>query len=280
MKFTLSFMTMALSASVLATPSGIAERDLQSIKGVLGGISGKVSTLHTAIKGFEGGNTKPVESASDTLVEAINSGAAKVKSSEELNSMDALGLEKPVSDLKDDIKSTITDLNRKKQQIVAAGKGSLTLSDLKQQKTAALKLSDAIVGKVPANLQDIAHNLASGISDAIQKGIDNFKDVGGNNKVAKVPEASAPEPDCDCTKASASAQATPTSTSLFGVAAATPSSSTSASASASAAASASASASGSVSASASSPAFTGGAPMNGMSGAATAVALIAMVMGM
>lgn len=270
MKLTLSFLTMALSASVLATPTGLAERDLQSIKGVLTGISGKVATLHTAIKSYQGGNSQSVESASDTLVAAINSGAAKVKSSDDLNSMDALGLQEPVSDLKDDVKSTITDLNSKKQQIVAAGKGSVTLTDLKQQKTAALKLADAIVAKVPDNLQEIAQNLASGISDAIQKGIDDFKDVGGNNKVAKVPVASSlePEPECDCTSSSASAQATPTSSSLFGVAAATASSS------------ASASASGSASASAASPAFTGGAPMNGMSGAAAAAALIAMVMGL
>ncbi|EYE91256.1 cell wall mannoprotein 1 family protein, partial [Aspergillus ruber CBS 135680] len=184
MKFSLSLLTtLALSANVLATATVEARgptrvgRDLASITGVLSGISDKVGSLHTAINNFNGGDTQPVESASDSLVDAINSGTTKVNGGDELNSMDALGLQKPVSDLKDKIQSTISDLNSKKQKIVDAGKGSLTYNDLQKQKTAALKLSDAIVSKVPENLHDIAHSLASGISDAIQKGVEDFEDV-------------------------------------------------------------------------------------------------------
>lgn len=91
---------MTLSASILATPT-MVERDLAPIKSVISGIGGKVDTLHTSIKSYNGGNTQSEESASDTLVDAINSGTAKVKGTEELDSMSALGLQKPVLDLKD-----------------------------------------------------------------------------------------------------------------------------------------------------------------------------------
>lgn len=279
MKFSLSVLTtLALSANVLATPTVEArgptrvERDLASITGVLSGISDKVGSLHTAINNYNGGDTQPVESASDSLVDAINSGTTKVNGGDELNSMDALGLQKPVSDLKDKIQSTISDLNGKKEQIVAAGKGSLTYNDLQKQKTAALKLSDAIVSKTPENLHDIAHSLASGISDAIQKGVEDFQDVANSNsanKVAKAPvsTASAPasESETETAKSSSAAPvssqaAKPTSSSLFKVPATS-------------------SASSSVAASSSSaPQFTGAASVNKMSGPAGAVAIAAMVM--
>ncbi|OJJ81048.1 cell wall mannoprotein 1 family protein [Aspergillus glaucus CBS 516.65] len=276
MKFSLSVLTtLALSANVLATPTVEArgpthvERDLASITGVLSGISDKVGTLHTAINNYNGGDTQPVQSASDSLVDAINSGTTKVNGGDELNSMDALGLQKPVSDLKDKIQSTISDLNGKKQKIVDAGKGSLTYNDLQKQKTAALKLSDAIVSKTPDNLHDIAHSLASGISDAIQKGVEDFKDVANSNsanKVAKAPvSTAAPAAKTETAETSSAAAvssqtAKPTSSSLFKVPATS-------------------SASSSVAASSSStPQFTGAASVNKMSGPAGAVAIAAMVM--
>lgn len=287
MKFSLSLLTtLALSANVLATPTVEArgptrvERDLASITGVLSGISDKVGSLHTAINNYNGGDTQPVQSASDSLVDAINSGTTKVNGGDDLNSMDALGLQQPVSDLKDKIQSTISDLNGKKQQIVAAGKGSLTYNDLQKQKTAALKLSDAIVSKTPENLHDIAHSLASGISDAIQKGVEDFQDVANSNsanKVAKAPVSTAPAPASETETETETAEtaetaetssaapvssqaAKPTSSSLFKVPATS-------------------SASSSVAASSSSaPQFTGAASVNKMSGPAGAVAIAAMVM--
>lgn len=272
MKFSPSLLTtLALSANVLATPTLEArsptrvERDLASITGVLSGISDKVGTLHTAINNYNGGDTQPVESASDSLVDTINAGTTKVNGGDELSSMDALGLQQPVSDLKDKIQSTISDLNGKKQQIVAAGKGSLTYNDLQKQKAAALKLSDAIVSKVPDNLHDIAHSLASGISDAIQKGVEDFQDVAKSNsanKVAKAPVSTAPTPaETSSSTAPVSSRAVkPTSSSLFK-------------------APATSSASSSVAASSSiAPQLTGAASVNKMSGPVGALAIAAMVM--
>lgn len=82
-KFTHSLLILALSTNVLATPTVEArnptrvERNLASVTGVLSGISDKVGALHTSIKNYNGGNTQSVESASDTLVDAINSGTTK-----------------------------------------------------------------------------------------------------------------------------------------------------------------------------------------------------------
>lgn len=257
-----SLLTLTLSATVLATPTVESrsptpvKRDLSSITGVLSGISNNVGSLHTAIKNYNGGgNTQPVESASDKLVDSINSGTKKVKGTNNLSGMDALDLQQPVSDLKDEIQSTISDLNGKKNQLMAAGKGGVTLADLKKQKSAALDLSDAIVSKVPDNLHDIAHNLASGISNAIQKGIDEFQNAGKSNSANKI----ARQPDTTASASSGAGQMKPTSSSLFG--------STS-----------SAVASNSSPSSSNTAAFTGAASTNKMSGSAGAVAFAAMAM--
>lgn len=262
-----SLLALTLSATVLATPTVESrsptpvKRDLSSITGILSSISNKVDSLHTAIKNYNGGgNTQPVESASDKLVDSINSGTKKVKGTNDLNGMDALGLQQPVSDLKDEIQSTISDLNGKKKQLVAAGKGDVTLADLKKQKSAALDLSDAIVSKVPDNLHDIAHNLASGISDAIQKGIDEFQDAGKSNSANnKNNKKFARQPDTTASASSGAGQMKPTSSSLFG--------STS-----------SAAASSSTPSSSNTAALTGAASMNKMSGSVGAVAFAAMAM--
>ncbi|OJJ35993.1 hypothetical protein ASPWEDRAFT_93762, partial [Aspergillus wentii DTO 134E9] len=182
MKFTSVLFTLGLTAGVIAEPTVQSratpvERDLSTITGVLSGISDKVSALDSAIEAYKGGSVDPVQSASDNLVDAINSGTTKVKATDDLSAGDALGLTGPVSDLKDKIQTVIQHLTAKKSDIVKAKAGALTYNDLQDQKAAAQKLSDAIVSKVPKELDDIASGLASGISEAIGKGVDNFKDV-------------------------------------------------------------------------------------------------------
>ncbi|KAE8154472.1 hydrophobic surface binding protein A-domain-containing protein [Aspergillus avenaceus] len=176
MKFSVvSVLTLGLATGALAAPSNM-ERDLPTITGVLSGIGPKVEALDSAIEAYQGGDVAKVQSASDSLVAAINAGTTKVSSTSALSGGDALGLPGPVNDLKEKITSAVTHLSGKKAQIVKAGKGGQTYNDLIQQKNAAKKLSDTIVSKVPDNLQDLAGNVAGGISTAIEKGVKDFQD--------------------------------------------------------------------------------------------------------
>ncbi|KAE8333060.1 hydrophobic surface binding protein A-domain-containing protein [Aspergillus sergii] len=179
MKFSvLSLLTLGLTAGALAAPANM-ERDLPTITGVLSGIGPKVDALDSAIQAYTGGDVTKVQQASDSLVDAINAGTTKVSGTSNLSGGDALGLPGPVNDLKQKITTAVTHLSGKKSQIVQAGKGGQTYNDLIQQKTAAKKLSDAIVSKVPENLQNLASGIASGISDAIDKGVQDFQDQAG-----------------------------------------------------------------------------------------------------
>lgn len=228
MKFAaLSLLTLGLTTGALAQPTRVVERDLPTITGVLEGIGPKVEALDSAVQGYSGGDVAKVQQASDNLVDAINSGTTKVKGTSELSTSDALGLPGPVNDLKEKISTVITHLSSKKQQLVKAGKGGQTYSDLTEQKTAAKKLSDTIVSKVPDSLQDLAGSIASGISEAIQKGVKDFQDQQGKGdsssgssskqesapkddskqKADKAPEAPAPAPSSQPTPATKPAPA-------------------------------------------------------------------------
>ncbi|KJK63735.1 Hydrophobic surface binding protein A [Aspergillus parasiticus SU-1] len=179
MKFSVvSILTLGLTAGALAAPANM-ERDLPTITGVLSGIGPKVDALDSAIQAYTGGDVTKVQQASDSLVDAINAGTTKVSGTSNLSGGDALGLPGPVNDLKQKITTAVTHLSGKKSQIVQAGKGAQTYNDLIQQKTAAKKLSDAIVSKVPENLQNLASGIAGGISDAIEKGVQDFQDQAG-----------------------------------------------------------------------------------------------------
>ncbi|PIG89001.1 hypothetical protein AARAC_008401 [Aspergillus arachidicola] len=146
-----SILTLGLTAGALAAPANM-ERDLPTITGVLSGIGPKVAP----------------STPQSRHTRAATGG-------------DALGLPGPVNDLKQKITTAVTHLSGKKSQIVQAGKGGQTYNDLIQQKTAAKKLSDAIVSKVPQNLQNLASGIAGGISDAIEKGVQDFQDQAGKD---------------------------------------------------------------------------------------------------
>ncbi|PLB54906.1 hypothetical protein P170DRAFT_483705 [Aspergillus steynii IBT 23096] len=179
MKFAaFSILTLGLTSGALAQPTRV-ERDLPTVTGVLSGIGPKVEALDSAVQAYSGGDVAKVQQASDNLVDAINAGTTKVKGTSDLSTSDALGLPGPVNELKDKISTVITHLSSKKSQLVKAGKGGQTYSDLTEQKTAAKKLSDTIVSKVPDSLQDLAGSIASGISEAIQKGVKEFQDQEG-----------------------------------------------------------------------------------------------------
>ncbi|BDD61227.1 hypothetical protein MPDQ_004718 [Monascus purpureus] len=182
MKFT-TLLTLGLAAGAMATPTktarqpSLVERDVAAVTSVLSAVQGKVQSLDTAIKGWNGGAIDSVLSASDDVVSTINDGVNTIKGSGELSTSDALSLPGPVNDLTDVVKTTIDDLNAKKDQVEKACAVPATQDALKKQYDAAKDLSDTIVSKVPESLASIAQNLAAGITDAIQKGINAYQDA-------------------------------------------------------------------------------------------------------
>lgn len=173
MKFT-GLFTMALATTTaLATPS----KRQSSPSEIIDTISGQVSSLDSAVSDFSGGNPAPVQDASDSLVSTINDAVEQVNSGPQLSSSDALALTSPVQDLTDQVDAVITKIINKKDQFVSAGAGGQVKESLNQQYDAASNLADALSSKVPEALSDIANQLSSGITSAIQRGIDAYQDV-------------------------------------------------------------------------------------------------------
>ncbi|KAF5856626.1 hypothetical protein ETB97_007076 [Aspergillus alliaceus] len=176
-------ITLGFACGIAATfpqfpyEHSVVRRDLAAVTNVLSGISKKVDDLDSSIKAFQGQDIGPVVKSSTDLVSAINSGTEAVKTSGALSSVDALGLTGPVQDVTAKVKKTIDDLISRKSDAVKAAAGAETYKQLQNQYTAAKNLADAITSKVPDALQNIASQLSAGITDAIQKGLDAFKDV-------------------------------------------------------------------------------------------------------
>ncbi|KAL2872596.1 cell wall mannoprotein 1 family protein [Aspergillus lucknowensis] len=174
MKFSGLLSLSLVAGAVSASPSLMKRADATD---VIAQISDKVSTLDSAITSWTGGDYSKVKAASDSLISTINDGASTVSSGPDLSNADALALTGPVQDLTDQVETTIQHLISKKEQAVSEGAGGTVKTALNDQYDAAQKLADAITSKVPDALTDIANELSAGISAAIQKGIDAYKDV-------------------------------------------------------------------------------------------------------
>lgn len=167
-------VTLGFAAETLATPVAYeptkVKRDLASIESVLTSIGKQVTTLDGYIKASPPNPTQIV-SASTALVSTIKSGVTTVQASANLSDVDALGLVSPVQTLSNNVNTTISDLIGIKSTVDNLNEGCTTYEQLEDQLTQAKALSTAIVSKVPASLQSIAQNLASGITTAIQNGV-------------------------------------------------------------------------------------------------------------
>lgn len=177
MKFSSTLVTLGLAVgSVVAEP--IARRDLETFEGIISDISAGVDALDTAVQGFNGGDGAEVESASQDLIETINAGVETANGQEQLSTQDAFALVQPVRDLADKVNTLVDNVIDKKPAVVEAGLGGTMLENLNQQYDAAQSLSEAISSKVPENMSDIAAELSSAITDAIQRGIDEYQGAG------------------------------------------------------------------------------------------------------
>jgi len=171
MKTSILISTFAIASGALA--------QIQTILDVITSIDTATAALDTAVKGYSGGDSSAIQSASKSLVDVVTAGIGKVKGASQLVLNDALQLTPPTQALSKTVSTTIDDLIAKKSQLVAAGQGASIASSLKTQLSGANDLAAAISAKVPSDVAPIATQLSSGISDAIQKGVTAYGDAGG-----------------------------------------------------------------------------------------------------
>ncbi|QDS76245.1 hypothetical protein FKW77_000809 [Venturia effusa] len=171
---TFAFATGAIAQITVITP--IVEKILTDI-----------GTLKTAVQGYTSGEGADILAAGKTLFGDINSGVTAAKGSSELSQTDAVQLTTPIQGLQSATEDVVKGLTAKKCALASAGKATDVLSNLQDQMTASKALSDAITSMVPQSLQTVASSLSSGITAALQGGIDSFKDTsscGGSSSSA------------------------------------------------------------------------------------------------
>jgi hypothetical protein len=210
MRFSALLVTLGLTGA-LATPT-LVSREAAAV-GVISDISAQVSALASAVSSYSGGDPSAVKSASEKLVSTINTGVDTVKNGDALTTADALALTSPVQDLTKQVEGVVSDLISKKDQFVAANAGGTVYQDLQAQYTAADNLAKAISAKVPESLSDIAAQLSAGITAAIQKGLDAYKDAASSTGTASSSSASATETKTATDTSTATGTVTKTATS-------------------------------------------------------------------
>lgn len=205
----LATLSIAAGASAQLARAGLSiqKRQVQDIIDVVGSIQEQVEALNSAIDSYSGGDPSDVLAASEAVNSATASGVETVNGVSEISTTDALQLQPAVEDLTDAVESTIDNLISKREDIIAAGEGETTHSQLQAQLSGAQDLSDAISSKVPEALQELAATLSSGITDAIQEGIDAFEGTGGSSGGDSSESASATAPATSAAATTASATA-------------------------------------------------------------------------
>jgi len=278
-----SFLSIAvLAAGALAEPTPVkrdpptaVERDLSTVTSVFAHIGDLVDQLNTDIQSFNGDGSD-ITSDSSSLLAAIKSGASDISSSSSLTTNEALQLQTVVQGLQKKITTAVNGLIAKKSQIVSAGLGQTIYQSLTAQKAASDSLADATVSKVPQSLQGIAKQLSSGVSTELQKGIDAYQGAPGGGGSGTAPSESS----------STSASATTTSgggggsASYSTTASVPPNSSYTASPTTSGGGAPVGTGGYTPTSGTSSPIPTNAAPLNGVSGAVGALAVLAAAIGM
>ncbi|GKT46609.1 cell wall mannoprotein 1 [Colletotrichum spaethianum] len=196
-----SLLTFSLAAvTVLAAPVSIQhskyKRDLASIQAALNTINSALQGLDNSVKNTNSvtlGGGIQLLGAVGGVKNSIESATTQVQASEVLNAQDARNLKAATDALTNNVKVTINDVIAKKSLVDSLGATPLVAVALQDQKTASVALAQALVSKVPPELNADAQKSATALSNVLDQGIGVF---GGTTVAAPAvadPEATASE---------------------------------------------------------------------------------------
>ncbi|KAL1959197.1 hypothetical protein VTO42DRAFT_2702 [Malbranchea cinnamomea] len=177
MKFGATVVTLGLAIGAsFAEPIPKVKRALQDYVDVITGINDQVNLVGTLFSAYTGGDASAIVQAGEDLVALINQGTSDVNGFDPLSVADGLSLVQPILDLTDDVNATIDIVISKEAVVDANNYHDTVVQNLQDQKAASDGLAAAITAKTPAELADLAAELAAGVSAAIQRGIDAYSD--------------------------------------------------------------------------------------------------------
>ncbi|KAL9624579.1 MAG: hypothetical protein Q9160_001243 [Pyrenula sp. 1 TL-2023] len=164
---------------LLATPISLVSADGASIGAAINQISEATTDLQTTVANFNGNPLviPKILLQSSILLADINKATAVAQSSANLTDVEALTLAAQVQALATTVTSTLDTIVAKKpvfaRELLAPG----ILLNLKLEKAATDRFSQATVSKVPVALQPIAASLIAPIDTAFDNAINEYTGV-------------------------------------------------------------------------------------------------------
>lgn len=205
MKFSAAMLCFAAEALALT----VFERDASAVTGVLDNIKSEVQKLDTVVK--SGGNDPDtLLKASNSLIQAIKSGKAKVDGLSDLSLTDSLTLPPPVQDLTKASQSLVEDLKSIRGNLEKQGLCQVVRTQTKDINDQSQGLIKAVVSKVPEDARDIANSLSAELVKVLKQSQDDFSEQNcknSNSASGGKPASSAPAADHNPTSAPSSASA-------------------------------------------------------------------------
>jgi exonuclease VII small subunit len=169
-----------------AAEASIYERQVMTIVNVVNQISTDTQALDTTVKSFNGAaDVQKLQAASDKVSQTVTSSVQTVMGASSISLTDALTIQGQVQNMQSTIETTVNDLISKKSAIVSAGAGAQVSASLNQQLQGAQQLITAISSKVPPEVASLAQQLSTGVTGALQKGVDAFKGTGGATSASR-----------------------------------------------------------------------------------------------
>ncbi|GJC87592.1 cell wall mannoprotein 1 [Colletotrichum liriopes] len=177
-----SLLSFSLAAvTVLAAPVSIQQskykRDLATIQAALNTINSALQGLDNSVKATNSvsiGGGIQLLGAVGGVKTSIEDATTQVRASEVLNTQDARNLKAATDALTNNVKVTINDVVAKKALVDSLGATPLVAVALQDQKTASVALAQALVSKVPPELNADAQKSATALSTVLDQGIGIF----------------------------------------------------------------------------------------------------------
>ncbi|KZL79685.1 cell wall galactomannoprotein mp2 allergen f17-like protein [Colletotrichum incanum] len=208
-----SLLSFSLAAvTVLAAPVSIQQskykRDLATIQAALNTINSALQGLDNSVKATNSvtiGGGIQLLGAVGGVKTSIEDATTQVQASQVLNKQDAKNLKAATDALTNNVKVTINDVVAKKGLVDSLGATPLVAVALQDQKTASVALAQALVSKVPPELNADAQKSASALSTVLDQGIGIF----GGTTVAPPATAAPAEGAAVCQAVDSAAAAAP-----------------------------------------------------------------------
>lgn len=196
MRLSLCAFALGVTATAVVDESPtLVKRDLATVTQVVEAVGQSLSALDQVITSFNG-DAAPLNSAAQALEDVITEGASTIQNTPEpLSQTDALALQAPIGALQQQGEQLVANLDAQKDAIQQAGLCGVVREQSTALTTNSQTLIDAIVAKVPQELQSIATQLADGFVQTLQQNEANFAegscvDAGGGGDVSPPPTTS------------------------------------------------------------------------------------------